>query len=61
VGPGAATSKKDQGMMASAGEMVGKALGRKWGCCWSHGSMASERSVFGGGRGIVAMKWGSTY
>jgi hypothetical protein len=29
VGPGAATSKKDQGMMASAGEMVGKALGRK--------------------------------
>ncbi|KUL85463.1 hypothetical protein ZTR_06762 [Talaromyces verruculosus] len=29
VGPGATTSKKDQGMMASAGEMVGKALGRK--------------------------------
>ncbi|EED15340.1 hypothetical protein TSTA_047860 [Talaromyces stipitatus ATCC 10500] len=26
---GATTSKKDQGMMASAGEMVGKALGRK--------------------------------
>ncbi|GAM37711.1 hypothetical protein TCE0_024f07843 [Talaromyces pinophilus] len=29
VGPGATTSKKDQGMVASAGEMVGKALGRK--------------------------------
>ncbi|EEA22728.1 hypothetical protein PMAA_093450 [Talaromyces marneffei ATCC 18224] len=29
LGPGATTSKKDQGMMASAGEMVGKALGRK--------------------------------
>jgi hypothetical protein len=29
IGPGATTSKKDQGMMASAGEMVGKALGRK--------------------------------
>ena len=28
-GPGASTSKKDQGMMASAGEMVGRALGRK--------------------------------
>lgn len=29
VGPGAANSKKDQGIIASAGEMVGKALGRK--------------------------------
>lgn len=29
AGPGATTTKKDQGMMASAGEMVGKALGRK--------------------------------
>lgn len=29
VGPGATTSKKDQGMIASAEEMVGKALGKK--------------------------------
>ncbi|RAO66908.1 uncharacterized protein BHQ10_002920 [Talaromyces amestolkiae] len=29
VGPGATTSKKDQSMIASAGDMVGRALGLK--------------------------------